>query len=168
VQPATRKRSRILTNRISNLVADSPLSLSSASIWGDVPPKRADLHCHSDASNEADEAVLNAIQCPESFSSPTDVFEQATRRSMDFVTITDHDSIDGITKLLDRKTFWSVKKSPATSPEDRCKIHLLVWGLNQEDHNALQSVADNIYRVAEIVASRRLAHAGRTSGLSSE
>ena len=35
-----------------------------------VPPagktRRIDLHCHSNASNEASEAVLNAMRCPES------------------------------------------------------------------------------------------------------
>ena len=36
-------------------------------------PTRADLHCHSDASNETGEALLNAIRCPESYSRPADV-----------------------------------------------------------------------------------------------
>ena len=34
------------------------------------PPKRIDLHCHSDASNKAAEAALNAISCPECYSEP--------------------------------------------------------------------------------------------------
>lgn len=40
----------------------------------DARPARIDLHCHSDASNEADEAVLNSIQCPECFSTPREVY----------------------------------------------------------------------------------------------
>ena len=39
-------------------------------------PVRADLHCHSIASNEADEALLNAINCPESYSDPIEVYGQ--------------------------------------------------------------------------------------------
>ena len=52
------------------------------------------------ASTEADEAVLNAINCPESFSRPEQVYQQARRRGMDWVTLTDHDSIAGITSLF--------------------------------------------------------------------
>ena len=69
-----------MSNRIQNFVADS---LHSSHAWpsgGAV--KRADLHCHSNASNEADEAVLNAIACPESFSAPIDVYDQAKRRKI--------------------------------------------------------------------------------------
>ena len=44
-------------------------------------------------------------------------------------------------------------------PEDRCKIHLLVWGLTPADHAALQRAAADIYAVAEIVEARQLAHA---------
>src|SRR5262245_8817499 len=62
-------------------------------------PKRVDLHCHSRASTEADEAVLLALQCPESYSEPSEIYAQAKSRGMDFVTITDHDSIAGVTEL---------------------------------------------------------------------
>ena len=121
-------------------------------------PKRIDLHCHSDASNEADEAVLNAIECPESFSAPPDVYRQAKRNGMDFVTITDHDSIAGVTRL--RSTDILVgEEVTCFFPEDHCKIHLLVWGITADDHEALQAAANDIYEVAQIVERRRLAHA---------
>src|SRR5439155_19624755 len=126
VQPATRKRSRNVSNRITSLVADSPSMLAE---FGAGPPRRADLHCHSNASNEADEAVLNAIKCPESFSAPQDVYEQAHRRNMDFITITDHDSIDGVTKLIDRPNVLVGEELTCYFREDRCKIHLLLWGI---------------------------------------
>src|SRR5690242_19035800 len=64
-----------------------------------APAQRIDLHCHSDASNRAAEIVLNAIACPECYSSPEEVYAQAKRRGMDFITITDHDTIDGVLKL---------------------------------------------------------------------
>jgi glycosyltransferase involved in cell wall biosynthesis len=38
-------------------------------------------------------------------------------------------------------------------------MHILVWGHTDDDHAALQSVADDIYKVATIIQSRRLAHA---------
>src|SRR5829696_7099805 len=65
--------------------------------------KRVDLHCHSDASNKAAEVLLNAISCPECYSDPLDVHAQAKRRGMDFVTITDHDTIDGVMSLREKR-----------------------------------------------------------------
>jgi glycosyltransferase involved in cell wall biosynthesis len=120
-------------------------------------PKRIDLHCHSDASNEADEAVLNALDCPESFSAPPDVYRQAKRSGMDFVTITDHDSIAGVTRLRSTDIIIG-EEVTCYFPEDHCKIHLLVWGINADDHEALQAAANDIYEVAQIVERRRIAH----------
>lgn len=119
---------------------------------------RADLHVHSIASNEADEAVLNAINCPESYSEPIEVYQQAKRRGMDFVTITDHDVINGVSTLLPRPDVLIGEEVTCYFPEDRCKIHLLVWGLNQADHDAMQAVANDIYKVAQYVEEHNLAH----------
>src|SRR5208282_5595581 len=44
-------------------------------------------------------------------------------------------------------------------PDDRCKIHLLLWGITRVDHEALQALANDIYAVARYVARHRLAHA---------
>ena len=126
--------------------------------WSDLPVKRADLHCHSNASNEADEAMLNAIGCPESFSDPLEVYAQAKRREMDFVTITDHDSLNGVAQIADKSDHLIGEELTCYFPEDRCKMHILVWGLNADDHAALQAVADDIYKVAEVMEARNLAH----------
>src|SRR5437016_14479244 len=89
--------------------------------------KRIDLHCHSDASNRAAEVVLNAIHCPECYSSPAEVYAQAKRRGMDFITITDHDTTDGASLLSTNDCFVS-EELTCWFPEDRCKMHVLVFG----------------------------------------
>jgi glycosyltransferase involved in cell wall biosynthesis len=122
-------------------------------------PKRADLHCHSDASNRAAEAALNAIHCPECYSEPREVYEQARRRGMDFVTITDHDSIDGVCRIADLPGVLSGEELTCWFPEDDCKMHVLVYGISRADHDALQSLANNIYEVAEYVERNGIAHA---------
>jgi hypothetical protein len=120
--------------------------------------KRIDLHCHSRASTEADEAMLQAIRCPESYSEPRQIYDQAIRRGMDFVTITDHDSINGVRELAGITNTLVGEEVTCYFPEDRCKIHLLVWGINSEDHAALQKVAHDIYAVAAYVGQRQIAH----------
>ncbi len=121
--------------------------------------KRIDLHCHSRASTEADEAVLQAIRCPESYSEPIEIHAQAKQRGMDFVTITDHDSIAGVAELAGKSDVLVGEEVTCYFPEDRCKIHLLVWGITERDHDALQASANDIYAIARYVAQHRIAHA---------
>jgi glycosyltransferase involved in cell wall biosynthesis len=124
-----------------------------------APGKRIDLHCHSDASNKTAEAVLNAIHCPESYSRPDEVYAQATGRGMDFVTLTDHDTIDGALRIKHKPNVFVGEELTCWFPEDGCKMHVLVYGISADDHAALQARAKNIYDVAEYIEANRIAHA---------
>ena len=53
-----------------------------SSDWQAIVPKRADLHCHSDASNKTSEALLNHMRVPESYSRPAEVREAAHVQKM--------------------------------------------------------------------------------------
>jgi len=63
---------------------------------------RADLHCHSTASQESKLGVQRAAGLPECATPPEEVYELAKRRGMDFVTITDHDTISGVLQIAER------------------------------------------------------------------
>src|SRR6476619_3739804 len=99
-----------------------------------MPPVRIDLHCHSDASNKAAEVVLNAISCPECYSDPLEVHAQAKRRGMDFVTIT------GVVSLAAKRDDVLVgEEVTCWFPEDQCKLHLLVFGIDAAQHDELKA-----------------------------
>ena len=101
-----------------------------------LPWRRADLHCHSDASNKAAEAALNAIHCPECYSRPEEVYAQAKRRGMNFVTITDHDSVDGVLRIVEKHADAFVgEELTCWFPEDDCKMHVLVYGISRADQS---------------------------------
>ncbi len=121
--------------------------------------RRADMHCHSDASNRAGEAALRAIACPECYSDPFDVYAQARRRGMDFVTITDHDSIAGVARIADLSGVLTGEEVTCYFPEDGCKLHVLVYGIDAAHHDALQARARDIYQLAEYIERHQLAHA---------
>ena len=63
---------------------------------------RADLHCHSTASQVSKLGVQRSLGLPECATPPEEVYALAKRRGMDFVTITDHDTIDGVLEIADR------------------------------------------------------------------
>lgn len=124
-----------------------------------MSPKRIDLHCHSDASNKTAEAVLNAIHCPESYSRPEEVYAQARLRGMDFVTLTDHDSIEGALQIAHKPEVLVGEELTCWFPEDGCKMHVLVYGIDRDQHKSLQSLAKDIYQVAEYIEANQIAHA---------
>ncbi len=121
-------------------------------------PRRIDLHCHSRASTKTTEKTLDAIRCPESYSAPADVYTQARQRGMDFVTITDHDAIAGVMEIADRPDVLIGEELTCWFPEDDCKLHLLVFGIDAQQHEHLQSIARNVYAVADYIEREQIAH----------
>jgi len=59
------------------------------------------MHCHSAASEESRLGVQRALGLPECATPPAEVYALAKRRGMDFVTITDHDTIAGVLQIAD-------------------------------------------------------------------
>ncbi len=121
---------------------------------------RVDLHCHSTASAVAKLGVSRALGLPECATPPEEVYELAKRRGMDFVTITDHDVIDGAAELAERydDAFVSVELTArfARSPQ---AVHVLCWGITPADHDELQRLAGDVEDVAGYLAEHKIATA---------
>lgn len=118
---------------------------------------RADLHCHSTASAVASLGVQNALGLPECATEPEEVYELAKRRGMDFVTITDHDTIDGALEIADRPdVFISVELTARFKGEPQA-AHVLCWGITADDHDWLQAHADDIVSCAGYLFENEIA-----------
>jgi predicted metal-dependent phosphoesterase TrpH len=65
-------------------------------------PGKVDFHLHSYASNVTDYYAANSFAIPESYSDPVALYHQLKRQGMSLVTLTDHNSVDGVKELLDR------------------------------------------------------------------
>ncbi len=124
---------------------------------------RIDLHCHSKASDGPAVTALGWIDCPECYSEPEQVYDQARVRGMDMVTITDHDTIAGAMTLVERgyQDFIVGQEVTVYFPEDRCKLHVLLWGLTPEldDQITQLHLRSNVYDFAAWVRDHNLAHA---------
>lgn len=124
---------------------------------------RADLHCHSKASNAPATAALGLIGVPECYSEPEAVYELARKRGMDIVALTDHDTIDGAMELVERGFENVIVGEEVTVhfPEDRCKLHVLVWGISPEQHEQLErhKLRDDVHDFARWLREQNLAHA---------
>ncbi len=120
---------------------------------------RADLHCHSSASQESRLGVQRAVALPECATSPEEVYELAKRRGMDFVTITDHDTIAGVMEIADRPDVFVSEELTAWFPAEPHAVHVLCFGITPDDHDWLQEHSRNVLACADYLHRERIAFA---------
>jgi glycosyltransferase involved in cell wall biosynthesis/predicted metal-dependent phosphoesterase TrpH len=118
---------------------------------------RADLHVHSTASQVSKLGVQRALGLPECATPPHEVYELAKRRGMDFVTITDHDTITGALQLLDRPDAFVSEELTAGFAGEPQQVHVLVYGITPDDHARLHERAGDVEAVAEYLHDREIA-----------
>lgn len=88
---------------------------------------------------------MQKMGCPESFTEPLALYHLARRRGMNGVTITDHNSIDGCLDIAHLENAFLSCEYTAYFPEDRCKVHVLVHGIDEKQHDDLMRARDNIH-----------------------
>lgn len=121
---------------------------------------KADCHVHSSFSERPSEWFLQRIGTRESYIDPAEVYAAAKRAGMDFVTITDHNVVEGALRLRDRHPNDVFTGMEVTSyfPEDGAKIHVLVWGLEPEHVPVIDRIRTSIYDLRGYLREQKLAH----------
>ena len=117
---------------------------------------RADLHCHSTASQVSKLGVQRALGLPECATPPEEVYSLAKRRGMDFVTITDHDTIAGVMTIADRPDVFVSEELTAWFKGEPQAVHILCLGITPDDHEWLQAHADDVEVVANYLHEREI------------
>ena len=120
---------------------------------------KADLHVHSRFSDRPSEWVLRRIGSPECYTEPKVIYERARRRGMQFVTISDHNCIQGALEIAHLDGVFVSNEITTYFPEDRCKIHVLAWGISGEQFEEIQRLRENIYELRDYLWKEQVAHA---------
>jgi glycosyltransferase involved in cell wall biosynthesis/predicted metal-dependent phosphoesterase TrpH len=118
---------------------------------------RADLHVHSTASEHSRLGVQRTLGLPECATPPEEVYELAKRRGMDFVTITDHDTIDGALRLADRPDTFISEELTAGFAGEPHQVHVLCYGITPDDHGRLIERAGDVEAVAAYLHEQEIA-----------
>jgi glycosyltransferase involved in cell wall biosynthesis/predicted metal-dependent phosphoesterase TrpH len=105
---------------------------------------RVDMHCHSTASHFSKLGVQRSLGLPECATPPEEVYALATKRGMDFVTITDHDTIDGCLALADRPDCFVSEELTARFAGEPQAVHVLCYGITPGDHEWLQAHSGDV------------------------
>jgi glycosyltransferase involved in cell wall biosynthesis len=117
-------------------------------------PCRADLHVHSKFSDRPSEWFLRRIGAPESFVEPLHIYETARARGLSFVTISDHNCIDGALEIAHLPNTFISTEVTTYFPEDGCKVHVLVSGISEDQFKMIQELRENIYEFRRYVAEQ--------------
>ncbi len=118
---------------------------------------RVDMHCHSTASQLSRLGVQRSLGLPECATPPDEVYELAKRRGMDFVTITDHDTIDGCLELADRPDCFVSEELTARFAGEPQAVHVLCYGITPGDHEWLQANAGDVEACAAYLHENEIA-----------
>ncbi|HET6868714.1 MAG TPA: glycosyltransferase [Solirubrobacteraceae bacterium] len=105
---------------------------------------RADLHVHSSASAVSKLGVQRSLSIPECATAPLEVYELAKARGMDFVTITDHDTIDGALSLEHLPDTFISEELTAHFKGEPQAVHILCYGITPDHHEWLQTHRDDV------------------------
>jgi predicted metal-dependent phosphoesterase TrpH len=130
---------------------------STADFLSDPAFKRADLHCHSRYSIFKYFRRANTRDC---YNAPEDVYRMAKERGMSFVTLSDHDSIDGALYLLnkypDLNDLFISEEVETYFPETGQRIHIGVYGLDEQQHREIQRLRRDIRELVPYMRSERM------------
>ncbi|MEF3255217.1 MAG: glycosyltransferase [Deferribacterales bacterium] len=121
---------------------------------------KVDLHVHSKYSKKPTEWFLKRIGAAESYTDIDYLYNSLKSRGMDLVTITDHNTIKGCLKLKEKypnDTFISVE-STAHFPEDNCKVHILIYDIDEKIFSEIEKLRYNIYDLRDFLADKQIPH----------
>ncbi len=119
---------------------------------------RIDLHVHTKFSKNADDWLLKQLGVNECYTTPEEVYNRAIENGMDFVTITDHDSIEGALQIADKERFFISEEVSAFFPDDPVKIHIVVLDIDQTKHDFIQELRFNVYDLVDYLEQNDIIH----------
>src|SRR5262245_41903924 len=119
---------------------------------------RADLHVHSKYSDRPSEWILRRIGAPECYTPPATIYSTARRRGMDFVTISDHNCIQGALEIAHLPGVFVSNEVTAYFPEDDCKIHVLCWNITEAQFEEIQRLRQNIVELRDYFVAQGIVH----------
>ncbi len=112
--------------------------------------RKMDMHVHSCYSVEPLPNLSGITFSPKE--TPEELYRRAKERGMDFVTITDHDTIEGCLAFLARnpgvRDFVVGEEVSTELPVSKLTVHLNVYGHTLRQHEELQKRRGNAFDVA--------------------
>ncbi len=119
---------------------------------------RADLHVHSRHSNKPSIWAMRRINCPESYTAPGHIHAAAKMKGMDFVTITDHNTINGCLEIGHLPGVFLSVEVTSYFPETGSKVHVVALDIIESVYTDLMHLRQNVYELVGYLRRHNIVH----------
>ncbi len=119
---------------------------------------RADLHVHSRYSDRPSEWLLRRIGSAECYTTPQEVYRRAKAAGMDFVTISDHNCIEGALEIAHLPDTFVSCEVTTYFPDDNAKFHLLVTGISEAQFAEIDCLRVDIRELRDYLVAEDIVH----------
>ncbi|MBU1636670.1 glycosyltransferase [bacterium] len=119
---------------------------------------RADLHVHTSYSDRPTNFFLKKLGAPESLTEPEAAYRLAKRRGMDFLALTDPDTLESYRQVAHHPDVIPGCETTVAFPEDDCKVKLIVLDINEDQLQKMISLRGNIFSVRDYLLAEHLYH----------
>jgi glycosyltransferase involved in cell wall biosynthesis/predicted metal-dependent phosphoesterase TrpH len=111
---------------------------------------KVDMHCHSIHSDQPIHWVFRKLGARESYTPPDELYHRLKSLGMDFVTITDHNKIDGCLELTEKydDTFISCEFT-VNFLHEPAEIHLCAYDITEQQFTAALKLRHDIREFAQ-------------------
>ncbi len=114
------------------------------------------MHVHSTASELSKLGVQRSLNLPECATAPEQVYSLAKARGMDFVTITDHDTIAGAQAIEHLPGAFISEELTVSFKGEPQAVHVLCYGITPDDHDWLQAHNDDVEECSTYLAQHEI------------
>jgi predicted metal-dependent phosphoesterase TrpH len=119
---------------------------------------RADLHVHSRYSDSSGHAGVRALRSAESFTDPNELYAAQRARGMDFVTITDHNTLAGSLAIAHLPGTFLSTEFDTWFPEDGVRAHVVALGIDEATFAAADAARANVHDLVACLRAANAAH----------
>jgi predicted metal-dependent phosphoesterase TrpH len=115
---------------------------------------KCDLHVHSVHSGACTTPVFRRF-CRESYSDPEELYSRLKRLGMGLVTLTDHDSIDGLEALRGHSDFFISEEVTCRMPSGT-EAHIGVYDISEAQHVEIQRRRNDLISLLTYLTEKRI------------
>lgn len=119
---------------------------------------KIDLHVHSKYSTRPSQWVLQKLGCQECYTEPLALYRTAKEKGMTAVTITDHNTINGCLEIAHLPDAFISEEVTSYFPDDGCKVHVLVYRIDERQHLDIQKARNNIFELVDYLHREEITH----------
>ena len=113
---------------------------------------------HSACSANPTARSIRFFRGKESYTSPTDVYATEKARGMDFVTITDHNTLDGSQAIAHLPGTFLSAELDTWFPDEECRVHVVALGLNERTFADALAARPSVYDLVACLREAGVAH----------